>query len=89
MATSTQRIEMRVDTVIKQMAERASAVSGCSLTEYITRLIAENAPKVLKMQTEINLTNKEFDRFVEVCRVAKPPSPRILDAAECLDNEGF
>ena len=89
MATSTQRIEMRVDAVVKQMAERASAVSGCTLTEYITRLIAENAPKALKMQMEISLANKQFDQFVEICRAGKPPSPRILEAAERLDKEGF
>ena len=89
MAPSTQRIEMRVDAVVKQMAERASAVSGCTLTEYITRLIAENAPKALKLQMEISLANKQFDRFVEICRAGKPPSPRILEAAERLDKEGF
>ena len=89
MAATAQRIEMRVDSDIKQMAERASAVSGCTLTEYITRLISENAPNDLKMQAEIELTNQQFDRFIKICNASKPPSPRILEAAKRLDNEGF
>ena len=43
------RIEMRVDADTKNMAERASAALGyASLTEYLTRLIREDAPMVLQ-----------------------------------------
>ena len=41
-----ERIEMRVDEDIKQLAARASAALGCaSLTEFITSLIRDTAPK--------------------------------------------
>ena len=83
------RIEMRIAEDIKTMAERASAATGCTLTEYITRLISEDAPHVLKMHNEIELTNDRFDHFISVCKSGKPPSPRIMDAAKRLDNEGF
>jgi hypothetical protein len=39
----------RIDLETKQMAERASAVLGCSsLTEYITRLIRDNSPNIIQ-----------------------------------------
>lgn len=86
-----QRIEMRVDDETKQLAERASASLGCaSLTEFMTRLIRENAPSILKQQSEIQLTNAQFDRFTALCQDdARKPSPRILAAAKRLDAEGF
>jgi len=90
-ATPRERIEMRVSSDIKQMAERASAALGCaSLTEYITRLISENAPKILQQEATIKLTNKQFDNFMAICDDAeRKPSTRIIEAAKRLDNEGF
>jgi uncharacterized protein (DUF1778 family) len=64
-STNNQRIELRVDLETKQIAERASVALGCSsLTEYITRLIRENSPQIIQQQTEIKLSNQQFDRFI-------------------------
>jgi len=86
-----ERIEMRVDAEIKQLAERASAALGCaSLTEYITGLIRDNAPQTLQYESTIQLTNAQFDHFIAVCNdLERKPSDRILDAAKRLDTEGF
>ncbi len=87
----TKRIEMRVDSETKLLAERASAALGCSsLTEYITRLIRENSPVIIKQHTEIQLDNKQFDRFLAICQDdSAAPGQRILEAAKRLDQEGF
>jgi uncharacterized protein (DUF1778 family) len=92
MATTTrERIEMRVDIETKRIAERASAALGCaSLTEFMTRLIRDNAPRILEQETSIQLTNAQFDRFVAVCNdTARNPSERISKAAKRLDAEGI
>ncbi len=89
LTTATQRLEMRDDKDIKKMAERASAALGCNVTEYVTRLILENAPKVLEEQSRIELTNQQFERFLTICDQGKPLSPRIRKAAERLDEEGL
>ena len=85
------RIDMRVDLETKQIAERAAAVLGCaSLTEYITRLIRENSPKIIQQQTEIRLNQQQFDRFMEACQDSTlKPSEEIIAAAKLLDSEGF
>lgn len=90
-ANQRDRIEMRVDPEIKQLAERASAALGCaSMTEYITSLIRNDAPEVLRRQASIELTNSQFDNFIAVCDdTSRKPSKRILDAAKRLDEEGF
>lgn len=88
---NNQRIDLRVDLETKQIAERAAAVLGCaSLTEYITRLIKENSPKIIKKQTELKLTNQQFDSFIKACEDSTlKPSNEILAAAKLLDKEGL
>lgn len=89
MSLSLQRIDMRVNEQVKQLAERAASTLGCTVTEYLVRLIQQDAPKVLKGETEIVLANAPFDRFALLCKQTKAPSPHILKAAQRLDNEGF
>lgn len=90
-SSNNQRIEMRVDLETKQMAERASAALGCSsLTEYITRLIRENSPKIIQQQTDIKLSNQQFEHFIDLCEdTSLKPSKRLLAAAKRLDDEGL
>jgi uncharacterized protein (DUF1778 family) len=90
-AARTERMEMRVKTETKLLAERASAALGCaSVTEYITRLIHENAPSILEQESGISVSNAHFDRFLTACQdESATPSQRILAAAERLDREGF
>lgn len=91
MTAARQRIDLRVDEETKLLAERAAASLGCaSLTEFMTRLIRENAPGILKQQSMIQVSNAQFDRFMAVCSDnTRKPSARILAAAKRLDSEGF
>lgn len=89
MSLSLQRIDMRVNEQVKLLAERAANNLGCTVTEYLVRLIQEDAPKVLRGETQIVLANAPFDRFVALCQDSKAPSPRLLKAAKQLDSEGF
>lgn len=89
MSTAIHRIDMRINEQTKQLAERAAALSGCSVTEYLVRLIQQDAPKVLSGDTRIALSNEQFDHFMMVCEQVKAPSRQLRDAARQLDTEGF
>ncbi|NLY65100.1 MAG: DUF1778 domain-containing protein [Alcaligenaceae bacterium] len=85
-----ERIEMRVDQETKQLAERAAAASGCaSLTEFMVRLIRENAPQILQEQASIQLSNAQFDRFIKACDAHHDVPARLQKAARLLNKEGF
>ena len=90
-AARKERIDMRVDSETKQLAERASAAAGySSLTDFVTHLIRDNAPDILRQQTTIELTNKQFDQFMAACmNESDAPSVRIQEATRRLDQEGF
>lgn len=89
MAIKTERIEARFLPEIKHLAERAALASGITLTDYLAKLVREDAPKTLKIYAEIQLTNQQFDNFITVCESEQKPSRQILDAAKRLDKEGF
>ena len=89
MAAAQQRIDLRVDEETKLLAERASAVQGFSMTDYVTRLIRENAPAILKEHSEIQLTNAQFDNFMVMCKDDRKPSPRMAAVMKRLREEGF
>lgn len=89
MVSKTERIEARFPADLKALAERAALASGYTLTDYLAYLVRNDAPKRLKAQSEIVLTNEQFDHFVKVCETAPAPSKKILDAARMLDKAGF
>ena len=89
MSSSATRIDMRVNEQTKQLAERAAILSGCTITEYLTRLILNDAPSVLQGKTQISLSSAQFNQFMLVCKNTKMPSKKLLDAAKSLDEEGF
>ncbi len=89
MAIKTERIEARFIPEIKHLAERAALASGVTLTDYLVRLVREDAPKTLKSYSEIQLTNQQFDSFIKICESEQEPSKAVLDAAKRLDKEGF
>ncbi len=85
-----ERMNFRLASEDKELAERACVASGQSMTDYLVSLIRKDAPEVLKRQATITLTNTQFDNFMAVCRDnTLVPSPRILEAAKKLDQEGF
>ena len=89
MANKTERIEARFPADLKALAERAALASGYTLTDYLANLVRNDAPKRLKAQSEIALTNAQFDHFIKVCEAAPAPSEKILNTALKLDKEGF
>ena len=86
-----ERLDMRIDPETKSLAERASAALGCaSVTEYLTRLIRQDAPETLKQHASIKVMTDQFDTFMLACQdTSAAPSARILEAIKRLDREGF
>jgi len=87
--TEYERLEAKLSPETKRLAERAALACEISLTDYLVKLIKEDAPKTLKAYTEIKLANEQFDNFLTLCESTREPSKEIKDAANLLDNEGF
>lgn len=84
-----ERIEARFPASTKRLAERAAQLNGTTLTEYLAKLVLDDAPKVLKRYNEIQLTTQQYDNFIKICASDKKLSKEIKQAAQLLDKEGF
>lgn len=87
---ATSRIDMRIDQLVKESAEKAAALKGMrSLTEYVVRLIQEDAERVIKEHESITLQDDVFDRFINACTVAESPNQKLLEALEFTKKQGI
>jgi len=82
MRMSTARFDMRLNGEIKAKAEKASALLGLkSLTDYVVRLIDNDADQVIAQYESITVENNIFDRFMSACEETRIPNEALLNAA--------
>ena len=87
---TTTRLDMRIDEAIKAAGEKAAALKGLnSLTEYVVRLIEQDAREVIKEHESITVKDDIFDRFMSACAAAEAPNQKLRDAAEFAKGKGF
>lgn len=86
----TTRLDMRLDEKIKAKAEKASLLLGMkSLTEYVVRLMDEDATKVIKEHDKITLPQDRFEEFMSACEKAGEPNQALRDAASFAKKMGM
>ena len=79
----TARFDMRLDEEVKAKAEKASALLGMkSLTEYVVKLMEDNATQVIAEHESIVVENDIFDRFLNACEEASRPNQALIDAVD-------
>lgn len=87
---ATTRFDMRLDEEIKVKAEKASALLGMkSLTEYVVRLMEQDATQVIAEHESITVKDDAFDRFMAACEQAQKPNAALLDAAAFTKDQGI
>ncbi len=87
---ATTRFDMRLDEEIKAKAEKAAVLLGMkSLTEYVSKLMDEDANRVIAQHESITIENDVFDRFVSACDKAKHPNKALRDAAAFAKKQGI
>jgi uncharacterized protein (DUF1778 family) len=90
MRMATARLDMRLNKDIKAKAEKASSLLGLkSLTEYVVKLIDDNATQVIAQHESITVDNDIFDRFMSACEKARTPNKTLLDAAAYTKKKGI
>ena len=87
---ATARLDIRLDEEIKAKAEKASALLGLkSLTEYVVRLMDEDASHVISEHESIIIEDNVFDKFLEACDKAESPNKALLEAVTFTNDSGL
>ncbi len=87
---ATARLDMRLDEEIKMKAEKASALLGMkSLTEYVVRLMDNDATQVIAEHENITVDDNVFDRFMSACEKAQQPNDALREATAFTKDQGI
>ncbi|MED5524575.1 MAG: DUF1778 domain-containing protein [Pseudomonadota bacterium] len=87
---ATTRLDIRLDEEIKAKAEKATALLGLkSLTDYVVKLMDENASEVIAQYESMTVDNTVFDRFMAACDKADAPNKALREAAAFTKDSGF
>jgi len=87
---ATARLDIRLDEEIKAKAEKASALLGLkSLTEYVVRLMDEDASHVIAEHEIVTVKNNVFDKFINACVQAEKPNKALFEAAVFTKESGL
>ena len=78
----TARLSCRVNPRIKQRAEEAAALLGQSMTDFTEAALKEKAEAVLEQVHKIQLSERDFERFVAAVTDPKPPTKELVAAME-------
>lgn len=86
---ATARLDLRIDEEIKAKAEKASALLGLkSLTEYVVKLMDEDASKVIAEHESMTVKDDIFDQFMAACEHAKQPNSSLKTALHFTRKQG-
>jgi len=84
------RFDMRLDPVVKEKAEKATALLGLpSLAAFVVRLMEENSNRIIAEHESISVKEDVFDRFMAACENAAPPNQALRDAAALARSRGI
>lgn len=87
---ATARLDIRLDEEVKAKAEKASALLGLkSLTDYVVRLMDNDATEVISKYESITVEDNIFDTFMSACDKAQAPNKALLDAVKLTNDSGF
>ncbi|MCA1595966.1 MAG: DUF1778 domain-containing protein [Chloroflexi bacterium] len=75
------RLNCRVSSTIKLRAEEAASLLGQSITDFTEQALAEKAEAILSQFHRIELSERDFARFVRAINQPPEPTPALLEAA--------
>ena len=83
-------LTIQLNESIKAKAEKASVLLGISSLEaYITKLIDEDASRVIAEHQNIPTSDEEFDSFWDVCEQGLDPNSALLKATADSKQQDF
>ena len=78
----TARLSCRVNPRIKQRAEEAAALLGQSMTDFTEAALKEKAEAVLEQLHKIQLSERDFERFVMAINTPNRPTAELVAAMQ-------
>ncbi|MBZ0256511.1 DUF1778 domain-containing protein [bacterium] len=82
MPTKEQRLEARITDAQKELFQRAAAIQGLSLTDFMITSLTERASQLVKDHDVMVLSQKDQKTFVDALLNPPPPNQKLRKAAQ-------
>jgi uncharacterized protein (DUF1778 family) len=81
------RLDLRLPAELKRLIERAAALSGQSISDFVLGSVTPRARKVVRESTSIQLSDRDRDTFLAALERTEPrPLPGLMRAMERHDR---
>jgi uncharacterized protein (DUF1778 family) len=80
------RINCRINPRVKRQAEAAAEALGQTITAFTETALAEKAQSVLAEQERLELSERDFQRFVEILNEGAAPTRGLKRAMEAYQE---
>lgn len=80
--SKNENIHIRISSNIKEIIEKAIAVSGQTLTDFATRSLLNSANEILEKEYVTTLTNCDRDRLLAMLDAEEEPNEALKEAFE-------
>lgn len=75
-----ERIHLRLSTVAKKKIERAAAISGSTVTDFVIATVSKVADQVIEEQERLLLSDRDRDAFLAALASPAEPSEKLKSA---------
>lgn len=75
------RLDIRMTPDQKELIERAAAMNGLSITDFVMSCVEKAARRTLRDYEEMTLTKRDSEAFVQALIEPPTPSRRLSEAA--------
>ena len=80
--SKNENIHIRISSNIKEIIEKAIAVSGQTLTDFATGSLLNSANEILEKEYVTTLTNRDRDRLLAMLDAEEEPNEALKEAFE-------
>ena len=78
---ATARLEARVSPEIKQLCQKAAAIAGVTLTDFLVLSVQKEASKVIEQHQRLKLSTEDSEAFVQALMNPVKPNENLRLAA--------
>ncbi len=76
--TDSARINLRTSPQAKALIERAAALTGATVSSFISQTMFEASARIVNQAEQITLSQEAFEAFVSACDNPPEPTPALI-----------
>jgi uncharacterized protein (DUF1778 family) len=77
-----ERITFRLPQSSRTIIERAAAIYGLSVKQFILKAAVERANEVLRSMETVRLSSRDAQAFLDALAISPEPNERLIDAVQ-------